>query len=100
MSTAIATSCAPVRRWKHTLRQPSSGRGTPGPGSHAKRTPIDVEQRLLLFDVRGFLSGDADRRARHLDVEPGRFRFRIDIADVATERLTFLLQPLDPVDDA
>ena len=40
--------------------------------SHPKRAAVNVEQRLLLLDIGGFLLADPNKLAQHLYVEAGR----------------------------
>ena len=72
----------------------------PGRRLHAERPPVNVEQRLLLLDLGGFLFADADKLADHLHVEAGTLRLRVDVLDVVRQRLALLLEPLDALDQA
>jgi hypothetical protein len=72
----------------------------PGAALHPQRAAIDVEQGFLLLDLGRLLLADADELADHLHVETRTFCLGVDVLDVAAQRLTLLLQPLDALDQA
>src|SRR5215470_9493560 len=60
---------------------------------------IGLQDRFLLLALVGILLAHPHDGAQRLDVEARALGLRIDVADVVGDRLLFLLQPLDALDE-
>ena len=68
-------------------------------GQHAEGSLVDIEQGFLLVEIVLVHAADLDDLAYDLGVETIPLGFGEDLLDVLRERLPFLLEPLNPLDD-
>ena len=66
---------------------------------HAQRVQVGFQDRLLLLALVDVQLAQPDDGAQRLDVEAVALGFGVDVADVVGERLLFLFEPLDALDE-
>ena len=67
---------------------------------HPERVQVGLENGLLLLALVDVLLAQPHDCAQGLDVEAVGFGLAIDVADVVGDRLLFLLQALDALDES
>ena len=80
-------------------RSDSSERGSSCASQHPERLHVGFQNRLLLGALVGVLLAHAHDGAQRLDVVTVALGFGIDVADIVGDRLLFLFQPFDALDD-
>src|SRR5882672_12015346 len=67
--------------------------------NHPKRVHVGLKHRLVLHPLVLILLAQPHDRAQRLDVIAIALGLGIDVADVVSDRLLLLLEPLDALDD-